>query len=130
MSPTTRTPDFITHRAWLVMVVRAFGMLFATDSHHLRPFPAIRAQHVIMTPGSWSGGCVRAGWGTRAQTGRLPTLLDRLTTNTSSPPRLHRHVTRDTTARRVMVSPSLGLRSCQLISLRGRHLRMVSLSGR
>jgi hypothetical protein len=97
------------------------------------------AHHVIMTPGPLPGGCVTMAWGRRARPGRRvrpgrhPARIDspaaRTTSSSPSLQRLQRHMVRGMIDGPIVPSPSLGLFSCQLTSSRGRHLRMVALSG-
>jgi hypothetical protein len=162
MSPTTKARNPVIHRAWLILAVRALGMLVSTVSHRLRPFPPIHAtslavnwlrpvlagcrqpagrravlptwaHHVITTPGPLPGGCVTMAWGRQARPCRHPVLIDSPATHSASSShssqRLQRHMVRGMIGWPIVSSPSLGLSSCQLISSRGRHLRMVALPG-
>jgi hypothetical protein len=91
------------------------------------------AHHAIMTPGPLPGGCVTMAWGRRAGPGRHPARIGSPATPTTSSShslqRLQRHMVRGMIDGPIVPSPSLGLFSCQLTSSRGRHLRMVALSG-
>ena len=77
--------------------------------------------------------CMTMGWGRQARPGRPPALIDSPATRTTSSPhpsqRLQKHIARGTVGWPIVSSPSLGLSSCQLVSVRRRHLRVVALSG-
>jgi hypothetical protein len=144
---------------WLILAVRALGMPATSVSHRPGPFSALPptsnwprpvlaggrqpagrraalprwAHHAIVTPGPLPGGCMTMGWGRQARPGRPPALIDSPATRTTSSPhpsqRLQKHIARGTVGWPIVSSPSLGLSSCQLVSVRRRHLRVVALSG-
>jgi hypothetical protein len=91
------------------------------------------AHHVIMVPGPLPGGCVTMDWRRQARPGRHRVLIDSPATRTTSSPhpsqRLQKHMARGTVGWPIVSSPSLGLSSGQLVSVRGRQLRVVALSG-